>query len=261
MRSITDALTARPETCVEDSGIGIDRSEEVELEKSCIAAIDRVRRVDEWSSSYQNLLTRTALDCQRRLFQANLARVDAVHFLQYTRNGNYDELRVTAFRNLLRCDVFNSSDLLRWLLYTAYRDPSPWIRESLRTDFAKALARVSIGVDRKPEVAVQGDALVIEQEVSTEAVRADQARRQTIAGASVALKKELGANSELAELLWAAVNSPSVRLQEMNDFLDFCKLLYDEHDDGMLILNRPRFWDVKHIGKVSLRCRNFHCKV
>ncbi|KAL9113340.1 MAG: hypothetical protein Q9227_002381 [Pyrenula ochraceoflavens] len=249
LRSITDALTARREVPVDDAAMDFERSEEEELEKSCLTAIDRVRRVDEWSSSYQNLSTRAALDCQRRLSRAQMAPIDAVHLLQYTRCGNYDQLRVNAFQNVLRCDIFKSSELLTWFLCSASQDPSPWVRDRLRQSFANTLARVSMGLDKKPEVPVQGDALVIEQEVSTEAMRSDQARKKTISGATEALKKELGSHSALAELLWAAVNSSRLRLNEVQDFLDICKLLYDEHDDGMVVLKRPRFWRARHIGK------------
>lgn len=254
MRSLTDTLTAKRKAPVQDDfGMDLDRHAEQEFEKSCVAHIDRFRRMDEWTSSYQNLYARVALECQQRLSQANIHHFDAIHLLQYTRPGNYDLLRVSAFKSILNSRVFEFPDLLLWYLYATSYDTSPWVRESLRVSFCKTLARLSLGMDAKSDHAATGDALVVEQEVSAEAMRADVARRKTVAGASEALKKDLPGDSRLAEGLWNALNSPLIRLRELHDFLDICKLLFEERFESQVVLRYPRYWKLKHLGKVSIR--------
>lgn len=253
MRSLTDALvTKRKPQRQDDFEMDLDRHEEQEFEKSCVAHIDRFRRMDEWTSSYQNLYARVALECQQRLSQANIYHFDAIHLLQYARLGNYDLLRQSAFESILRSQIFKSQDLLRWYLYATSHDTSTWIRDSLRSSFCKALARFSLGMDAEVEQAVTKDALIIEQTVSAEAMRADVARKKTVAGAAEALRKELGDSSGLSEGLWVAINSRRIRLRELHDFLDICKLLFEERFESRVILRLPRYWRVRHLGKVGL---------
>ncbi|KAL9623802.1 MAG: hypothetical protein Q9160_002033 [Pyrenula sp. 1 TL-2023] len=254
IRALTDALVAKHKSPLKDDfAMDIDHHDEVEFEEGCVAHIDRFRRMDEWTSSYQNLYARVALESQRRLSQANVHHFEAAHFLQYTRSGNYDLLRVSAFESLLALGIFKSRDLLRWYLYGTSRDTSSWVRESLRASFCKALARLSIGTDAKAELTATGDTLVIEQEISTEAIRADVARRKTIAGAAEALRKDLSQDSCLAESLWEAMSSPCLRLHELHDFLDICKLLFEERYESMVALRYPRYWKMENLGKGVLR--------
>lgn len=251
IRALTDALVANRKSPLQDDfAMDVDRHDEAEFEQGCVAHIDRFRRMDEWTSSYQNLYARVALESQRRLSQANVHHFEAAHFLQYTRSGNYDLLRVSAFESLLALGIFKSRDLLRWYLFATSRDSSSWVRETLRASFCRALARLSIGTDAKAEQTTASDTLVIEQDISAEAMRADVARRKTIAGAAEALRKDLSRDSYLADSLWEAMSSPCLRLHELHDFLDMCKLLFEERYESIVALRYPRYWRLRHLGKV-----------
>lgn len=256
MQSLCNALLGKVEKSqINDLDFDMERElenqAEEQIEKDSIAEIDRYRRMDEWSSSFQNIYSRTALRCQLKFMQAKLIELDIMQFLQYTRAGTYDLLRLDAFECLLDLDVFRSPELLRWLIYTMSADPSPWLRWQLHRLFGRALAPVAFGEGQRSEPQAQQGGLIIEQESSTEVRQADLARRQTITGALDALKNEISANITLKESLWAACNSAVISVLEISEFLDLCKVLYDSIHSKIVALKYPRYWGVQHLGKVS----------
>jgi transcription initiation factor TFIID subunit 2 len=256
MKSLCHALEGRVDTSslheLEfDMERELERQAEEKLEKDAVAEIDRYRRMDEWSSSFQNIFSRTALHCQLRLMQAKIMESDLMHFLQYTRSGTFDLLRLEAFECLVELDIFRSSELLRWFIYIMSSDPSPLMRHRLHQLFGKALAPVAFGTDQVSEQPSQSDGLIIEQESSTEVRRADLARKQTVPGALEALKKELSGNAVLKESLWAACNSSYLGALEVSDFGDLCRILYDPRTSVLVKLTYPRYWKVQHLGNVS----------
>lgn len=260
MNSLCNALLGRVESTSSndlefDMEKELERQAEEQLEKDAIAEIDRYRRMDEWSSSFQNIYSRTALRCQLRLMQAKVIDLDVVHFLQYTRFGTFDMLRLEAFECLVELDIFSSPEILRWFIYVMSADPSPWMRHQLHRLFGIALATLAFGVDQTPTPPAPSDGLIIEQESSTEVRRAELARKQTVPGALEALKKELSGNPVLRECLWAACNSPIIGALEISDFVDLCKIFYDPIFSLMVTLKYPRYWKAQHLGNVSLPLR------
>ncbi|KAL5001616.1 hypothetical protein BDV10DRAFT_159323 [Aspergillus recurvatus] len=259
MKSLCHAMLGRVESRTEDLNnfdmdAVLEAQAEEQLEKDAIAEIDRYRRMDEWSSSFQNLYSRAALYCQMQLMQAKIAEVDVMQFLPYTRVGTYDLLRLDAFECLVELDIFKSPELLRWFIFTMSNDPSIWLRWQLHGLFGRALAPIAFGrggvVNELPPAA---DGLIIEQESSTEVRQADLARRQTVTGALAALKAEVSGHQILKECLWAACSSPIIGVLELSEFTDLCRVIYDPITSKRVTLKYPRYWGVKHHGKGRLQ--------
>lgn len=257
MGSLCNALLGRVEKPSGDIDFDIEseleRQAEEQIEKDSIAEIDRYRRIDEWSGSFQNIYSRTALRCQLRFAQAKMVDLDIMHFLQYSRVGTFDLLRLEAFDCLIELDIFRVPELLRWFMYTMSSDTSPLIRHGLYSLFGRALALIAFGHAQIPEPQPQHNNVIIEQESSTEVRQADLARRQTVPGALDALKKELSGNVMLRESIWAACNSTCIGLMEISEFVDLCKILYDPVTSAKIVLKYPRRWKVQHLGNAKLR--------
>lgn len=228
------------------------RDRDRQLEKDSLDVVDRYRRMDEWAGSYQNLYSRTALYCQRRLSDSGIGKVGAMHFLQYTWPGNYDMLRLTAFENLIQPTVLQSPAVLRYTMFCMSSDPSPWIRASLRSSFGKLLGIIAIGDHPKAHQAETTEDLVIENALETGDQQAQAARKRQVDVALAALKEEIGDNDNLKKSLWAAVNSDILTLDELEATLDFCRMLYDPVDSFVVKIKYPRFWKLEYKGKVSL---------
>ncbi|PLB50679.1 TATA binding protein associated factor [Aspergillus steynii IBT 23096] len=252
MQSLCHAMLGKVESApVEDFDMEgmIEVRQEEELEKDALAEIDRYRRMDEWSSSFQNVYSRAAIRCQMQLMQANIVDMDIMQFLPYTRAGTYDLLRLDAFECLVEMDVFKSPELLKWFIFTMSNDSSAWLRRRLHSLFGKALAPVAFGRESDNQAPASGDGLIIEQESSTEVRQATLARKQTVTGAMEALKLEVSGDQVLKEALWAACNSPCIGILELSEFADLCRIIYNPVTSVKVSLKYPRYWKVKHLGK------------
>lgn len=256
MQSLSEAISThrKKDRLVDEIDLDLldRRDRDRQLEKECLDVIDRYRRMDEWASSYQNLYSRTALDCQRRLSDHRIGLTGSMHFLQYTRPGNYDLLRLTAFDNLIQPAALHNPAVLRYIMFCMSSDPSPWIRGNLRKSLGKLLAIVAIGDHLKAPQAEATDDLVIENDLDAGTQQAQAARKRLVDAAIAALKEEIRDNDNLKSSLWTAVNSSILSLDELLATLDFCRMLYEPIDSCVVKLRYPRYWKLEHLGKVSL---------
>lgn len=230
----------------------IETQAEEQLEKDTVAEFDRYRRMDEWSSSFQNMYSRAALHCQMQFMEAKIQELDLMRFIPYTRAGTFDLLRLQAFECLVDLDISQSPELMRWLMFTMTSDSSAWVRHHCQRLFGRALAQIAFGRPPPPEP-VQTGGLIIEQESSTEVRQADLARRQTVPGAIEALKKEISGDPSLKEFMWAACNSSTIGLHELFELTDVCRVLFDTVTSKIATMQYPRFWRVQHMGDGILR--------
>ena len=251
MRSMTDALLSRRRQPTDDPEDDFDYVGNQRLIQSCMAELDRYRRMDEWTSSYQNVYSRTALECQRRLVNGGIIDLSIMHFLQYTRPQNFDLLRLAAFESSVDKKFFEKRDVLSWFMYTMSTDRSPWLRDQLRRVLGRALASLAIGEDIIPDKTTSQGELVIEGGPSAKEQRAMIARKETIEGATAALQETLETNEDLMELMWSAITSPRQGFLEVADLLSLAHSMYRPSTEYKITLRLPRYWKVRNIGQVS----------
>lgn len=231
--------------------------DDLRFHKSCLEEIDRYRRADEWLPSYHNILSRAALNSTKTLAKAGIINTNPSHLIQYTRDGTANDLRLNAFSNLFEMGLGKTDAVLRWFLFALGTDPSPYFRAHAYQIFGRFLGSLAIG--QTAETATneqhqqQHDGLIIEQESSsTDARKADLARRTTVPGALAALKDDLKDNETLQHGLWTAITGPALSLPETKQLLDLCKLLYHEDTRMVLVLKYPRYWSCRKISKGKL---------
>lgn len=253
MGSLAEVLAAKPAPVANLFDMDMEEDDDdIQSFSRCLDEIDRYRRLDEWIPSYHNILSTKALDCRLLLIKAGVVSFSPVDFLQYTRDGASDILRINAFSSLMKVGMVKNDAIFRWFLFVLGIDPSPYVRDRMLRILGKTIGAIAIGEssDPSPLAAAQADGLVIEQESSTEARQADLARKQTVVGALLALKKEIGSNEVLKKGLWGAIASPEISLKELGELLDLCELLYAPESSMIVVLKYPRYWKCTKIGKV-----------
>ena len=257
MNALAEAVSSKPAPSTDVFEIDMDAEEDEEddlhFHNACLDEIDRYRRIDEWIPSYHNVLSISALDCKRKLIAAGAMPFRPVEFLQYTRDGTSDNLRLAAFRELIDLGLMKNDLVFRWFLSTLGTDPSPYVRDYMLHLLHRTLGAVAIGENSSPEVlaaAVQQDNLIIEQESSTDARRDDLARKQTVEGALKALKADMAGNKALKTGLWEVITSPWCTLRETSEILQICKLLFEPESSMIVVLKYPRYWQCTKISKV-----------
>lgn len=269
MDALAEAVSSKPAPTADafeiemdaDAEEDDDEMDDLHFHNACLDEIDRYRRIDEWIPSYHNILSTTALDCKRKLITAGAMSFRPVDFLQYTRDGTSDDLRLSAFRNLLDLGMIKNDAVFRWFLSALGTDPSPYVRDRMLRLLTRTLGAVAIGENFGPgtSAVAQQDNLIIEQESSTETRQADLARKQTVEGALKALKGEMNKNATLKKGLWDAITSPLSTLREIGEVLQICELLYEPESSMTVVLRYPRYWKCTKVGKVrtSSCCLNF----
>ncbi|KAE9368492.1 hypothetical protein N431DRAFT_346827 [Stipitochalara longipes BDJ] len=256
-----------------------DGREPREFRESVFSELDRYRNMDEWANSYQNILTVTVLDCKHRLMKVKVMPVDPLQFARYLHDGSSEFVRIKAFECLIKLGYMTNKSVGELLLNYLSTDLSPYTREHLFENFYLGLANIAFGddkplngappkaaqngeangdvvmgesdLDAADNMAIDGDAggLIVEQDVSLEARKAQIIRTTTIEGALAALKEELKDNSSLKEALWKAIASPVIELHEQTDLLDICYVLCDVEDTWIIKFEYPLYWEVHHLGK------------
>lgn len=258
MEALAEAMASKPPpgrdmddtfTFAENDG------DDLRFHNSCLDQLDRYRRTDEWLPSYRNIISRTALNTTRILSRASIINGSPASLIQYTRDGTADELRLNAFDNLFQMGLAEHDAVLRWFFLAMGTDPSLYFREHAFRLFGKMLGTIAIG--QKAEdgaVPAEQDGLIIEQaESTTDARKADLARRTTVQGALAALRQEVQGNGVLKKGLWDAISSPSLSFREMKGLLDICSWLYEPDSSMKVILKYPRYWKCEKVGKGKVR--------
>ena len=258
MKGLCSAVLARSTRPVDPESMDIDKLESEQahrrVEREFISEVDRYRRMDEWTGSFQNLYSRTALQCQQMLRQGGLGQNSTLQFLQYTRPGNYDQLRLRAYEILIRPSVFEDRSILKYVLHCMVADTSPYLRQGILDAFGRALASRAIGSGVEEALSIEGqdDALAMEVDDS-ESRQKKIARRKSLDAATSALREELSDHENLQEFLWKSINYPDIGEQDLRALLDFCRLLYEPEDALKMSLNYPRYWGVERMAKVGKR--------
>ncbi|KAF2452655.1 hypothetical protein BDY21DRAFT_358347 [Lineolata rhizophorae] len=231
------------------------RAKENELQSKAIAEIERYRRIDEWIPSFHNVYSTTALDCLRLLTQKGVIPRKIADFLQYTRPGNSEFVRLRAFQCLADIGAMRSLSLLRYLLYSYEMEESPYMRDRMFRLLGYILGKVAIGQDiqeKTSNTSTEGGLVVEDADATTALRQANKERTHTVEGAVRALREELGQIPALKEALLKALTSPLLGLYEFAGILDICDVLYEKETRLVVVLDLPHYWACRHLGNAHM---------
>ncbi|EFW99627.1 transcription initiation factor tfiid subunit tsm1 [Grosmannia clavigera kw1407] len=258
----------------EDFDLGADLhrmevdTEGQQLLEEALAEIERYRRMDEWTGSYQNLWTTAALEGKRLLMQAGVIPVDALEFVRYLQDGTVDVVQLQAFEALVELGLMLRPSILKLLLATMTLHSSPFVRDRLFKLFCRGLAAIAFGELEVPEsgggesgarerqkeresadandedndnggvIIEQGDAVIRQHQEQ-------HARRESIAAAVRALKEAVGNKEELLKAMWSAVLSTATGSTEKRNLLELLEAMFDGELSLLLTVRQPTMWTVR----------------
>ena len=228
------------------------------IEKT-IEELDRYRRMDEWTCSFQNIWTTTALECKMRLMRARVIPAAPLEFLQYLQDDNLDLVRIKAFECLVELDMLAKPPILKLMLSILSTDRSPFVRDRLFKAFCRGVAAIAFGDSKvtekpaAPDLSMEDEGgLIVEQgEAVTAARQAKQARRQDISAALVGLREEVKGHPDLQAGLWKTFESMALGLQEKRQVLELCQAMFEPEDAILVTLPYPRVWKATRAPKVN----------
>jgi transcription initiation factor TFIID subunit 2 len=228
----------------------MDGDDDAELKRfveRTVEEIDKYRRMDEWTLTYQNIWTTTALECKMRLMKAGVIPLEPIEFVRYLQDGNADLIRIKAYECLVELGLLSKVTIMKLLLSSVSTDPSPFVRDRLFKIFCKGIAAIALGENKvaqpEPEAVVDDSGLIVELgEAEIHRRKLDATRSQSIQQALAALKEELKGNTELQVAVWKAVESPVLSAREKFQLLAICSAMFEPEDQLLLTFKYPRYW-------------------
>lgn len=229
-----------------------------EFKRSALEEIERYRRMDEYSPSYQNCYTVAALDALCRLMKANVIKQDPLVFIQYLQDRTLDNVRIKSFEALAELGMMSKRPFLRLLLSVIATDASPFVRDRLFRIFCRGLASIAIGeheqAGKKNPVPNENNGLIVESDTAIiEARQKEKARKEDLPTALAALKESTKDDETLEEVVWNALESPVLSVAERRNMLELCSILFEEDDQLIMRLKYPTAWTASRGEKIRGR--------
>ena len=235
----------------------LDDDDDLEFSRfldKAIEEIDKYRRMDEWTMTYQNVWTITVLDCKMRLMNARVIPISIIDFVRYLQDENLDLVRIKAFECLVELGMLSKPAILKLLLSCMTTDSSPFVRDRLFKVFSRGIAAIALGEHKpaqqpaSPAIKDEDDGLIIEQgDAAIEAKKREAIRQQDITSSLAALKEELKGNMELQIEIWRAFEAETIGLKEKQRILEICAAMFDSVDEFLVTFNYPKKWKVVRV--------------
>ncbi|KAK8043594.1 Transcription initiation factor TFIID subunit 2 [Apiospora rasikravindrae] len=227
----------------EDGDVVADK-EPQEFKERALEEIDRYRRMDEYSPSYQNCFTVAALDALCQMMKAKIIPSDPLVFVQYLQDKTIDVVRIKGFESMVELGHMSHPVFLRFLLSVIGTDSSPFVRSQLFKIFCRGLASIAIGEHEDPEneKPAGNESGLIVDDTALEAKQKAKARRENLNLALSALKEKTKDDVVLQEVVWNTLDSPVLTVAERRNMLDMCSILFEEDEQLTLRFNYPVYW-------------------
>lgn len=251
-------------------------TEDRKLLESALSEIERYRRMDEWTSSYQNVWTTAALEAKTRLMKTGVIPIDALEFVRYLQDGTMDTVQIKAFEALIELGLMLRPTILKLFLATMTRHCSPFVRDQLFKLFCKGLASIAFGEhegnastpkanevsgsDAKALKKKEKDAdamdideeddddddtgglIIVQGDTVTKKHQEEHARRESIDAAVAALRDAVKENKDFLTALWEAALSPLTGCTEKRNLLDLLEIMFDGDHSLLLTVKHPTMW-------------------
>jgi transcription initiation factor TFIID subunit 2 len=255
MKCLTETITSgdsagRSGDVTEDL---LAESEEHDFRTKALDELQRHLRFDEWVPTFQNIYTRTVLDCEVKLIQNGVKPLKVNDFLQYTHAGNAENVRLKAWECLVNLGIFSmKNSVIRYFIHTMQSDPSPYFRSEMLRRFETAVGQMAVGEAYVPEVPKeleQGGSLIEDPAVTHARALARAARltRKTLDGAIQGLKADFQNNETLQQSIEEALGSKIMSVGDVSDLLNFVNLVVEPVDELQVKLMYPWYYKVERV--------------
>ncbi|KAH8552281.1 hypothetical protein BGW37DRAFT_304462 [Umbelopsis sp. PMI_123] len=207
---------------------------------AAIAEIERYRTRDIVIPSYRNIVTVNCLQVYTGFMLSGLMKTDLMLFMNYSRYGNYEDIRIVAFDSILLLCGLSDSTILKYMLDIAQHDPSAYIRHYVARALLVALGLMIRGNNRDnsavEEFAEEEGRVIIE-----DAWRKRPNGLVEFHKAINDIRAIFSTNYELQHYLWETLNNKAAtRLDHrvLKYILQFCEYAYKPVDVGLKVTIR-----------------------
>ncbi|KAI8088239.1 hypothetical protein BDF21DRAFT_378346 [Thamnidium elegans] len=208
------------------------------------AEIERFRTLDYVIPTYHNIITVTCLKTMTKLMLKDMLPVNIPMFMQYTRYGNYLEIRLTAFDSLFILCGLSDPTLNQYLLSVMKEDPCVLVSHYVARAMLAWLGLAMKGESDTPtnsryieEFAEEEGRVVIDDD----RVHVKKTAQQEFHSNIENLRKRFENDVELQQDLWNLLNTPENQKLDhciRKYLLQFCEYTFKPIDIGLKVTIR-----------------------
>ncbi|KAF3905530.1 hypothetical protein AA313_de0202692 [Arthrobotrys entomopaga] len=167
-----------------------DGEERAASKEDIISEIERLQRMDQWMSSYHNIISTTCLDVKKDLLRAKVHEFTPLEFLAYSKEGTSEQLRIKAIDCMILSGAIRDPNLLCYICYIIASDPSSRIRREVFNSLMRGIGSIAVGDDlAASNEGANANGLTILDENS--ARKREQEAKASMEGAIANLKNEI----------------------------------------------------------------------
>ncbi|KAG0684027.1 hypothetical protein C6P40_001817 [Pichia californica] len=119
------------DTSTKDSEIPVPRDGKDQFIYAAVKELNRCLKMDEWSPSYNKVVTKVVLEQKIRFVRSGLAKMTFMDILKYTTNKFNTDIRLIAFNGLLILGGLRNTNILNYYFTTMKLDESSYMKYQL----------------------------------------------------------------------------------------------------------------------------------
>lgn len=219
--------------------VGTGSVDQNEFVGKAIDEIDRCLRMDSWIPSSHNLITTTIIRRKENLVHGGFLAVKFEDLIQYTKPGNYTEVRLCAFHSLLNLGGIYDKMILHYFFSTILFDEFADLRTGLIKVLTEAIGRLALRGDFKIREN-KAESFMIVDDGSIMESRQHAQMRATVQGARTLVQEQLKNNISLRKGIMRLLGSKRVGLLDKRDLLDVCFVIDEPQNKYDITLSAPR---------------------
>lgn len=223
-----------------------------------IEELDRLRKIEEWVPSYQNMVCASCIRQKTRLARNNLCEYSFEELVKFTTPNHAEEVRLAAFEGILLLGGLKVWEILRYFLYSlCLSDTTRFFKTRMIDALQNAVCEAAVhgipSVIDDPEfdslnklfnankgLSNPNNMIVVEESQNTEvSSRRDALARASIEGTVLLLRRDYGIGHGLKKALWRLIHSSLLGLKERRVLFGLCEILYFEKDTYPVDISVP----------------------
>lgn len=219
-----------------------------------IHELNRCEKVDRWTSSYKQMVTKTVLEQRIRFARAGLSKITFYDLLPYTQSNYDDTVKLVAFEGLLLLGGLRNRKILSYYFLTMTMDDSNYLKYELNKKLVyiigvAALTGTGIGIDDQeflPDVDAQegkgGDVIKVGDGASNTTsfrLTSDEHAKKTVKNAIESIRESLAIGKGLQKNLWEGIHSCMLSVNAKRNMFDIATVLFEAKDFFRVVINRP----------------------
>lgn len=234
------------------SAISNVNSDMAQYVSDAIHELNRCEKMDKWTTSYKEIITKTVLEQKIRLCKEGLAKVTFFDLLSYTQPFYNDGIKLVAYEGLLLLGGLRNKKVLKYYFLAMAMEESNFLKYELNKRLVyvigvSGLSNTAIGID-DPEFLPDmddesnaNDAIKIREAEAETSFRItnDEHHKKSIRNSITKIRETLSFGKGLQKTIWKGIHSCLYSINTKRNLFDVATVIFEARDSFQIVFDRP----------------------